>query len=217
MENTARDFACADRLPKVPVFILNAHASVRQCLTEVLEDHGIRVVGAGGSAREAATLIPASNPDLVVLDEWLPDLTGIEACRDIESRNPAVKCLMLTSFDDDQSVLATALAGAAGYVPKQLDNQRLLAGIWHALAGDLVPDFDTKRKIVESVIETRPGPVAVAWTGQEKMILSHIAQGRTNQQISELTQFSENSIKHGVFFVLAKLGLQRNLCTAKVA
>lgn len=200
----------------IPVFILNPHELVRQGLTEIFEGHGMEVVGVGGLAREAAARITNSKPDVVVLDEWLPDLTGIEACRDIRSRNPRVKCLLLTSFDDDRAVLATALAGAAGYVPKGLDSNRLLAGVRRAVFDNIVPDFDTNRQSVESMVLAPWGHLGGSLDDQEKRLLNHMAEGRTNLQISDLTHLSEKSVRHNISIALAKLGFQRDLWTAKI-
>lgn len=200
----------------IPVFILTPHELVRQGLTEIFEGHGLKVVGVGGFAHEAATRITNSKPDVVILDEWLPDLTGIEACRDIRSRNPGVKCLLLTSFDDDRAVLTTALAGATGYVPKDLDSHRLMAGVQRAVFDDLVPDFDTNRRSVESMVLAPSGHFAVSLNDQEKRLLAHMAEGRTNLQISDLTHLSEKSVRHYISLALAKLGFQRDLWTTKI-
>jgi len=123
-------------LGQVRVFILDDHELVRQGLKDLLEGEGFLVVGESGSAAEATRRIPALHPDIAILDGRLPDGTGIEVCRDVRSLDPRLRCLILTSYDDEQALRGAVLAGASGYILKQIRSDDLLAGIRRAAAGE---------------------------------------------------------------------------------
>ena len=142
--------------PAIRVFILDDHELVGLGLKELLEGHDFTVVGSSGSAAEATRVIPALRPDVSVLDARLPDGTGIEVCRDVRSVDPSLKCLILTSYDDEQALRGAVLAGAAGYVLKEIGGTDLLTAIKDAARGGSLFDSELKRKIVEGLSEPAP-------------------------------------------------------------
>ncbi len=196
--------------PAIRVFILDDHELVRLGLQELLEGHGFTVVGSSGSAMEAARLIPALRPDVSVLDARLPDGTGIEVCRDVRSVDPTLKCLILTSYDDEHALRGAVLAGAAGYVLKEIGGTDLLTAIKLAARGESLFDVDLKRKIIDGLADPAPlDPRVAALTAQERKVLALIGQGMTNRQIGDELFLAEKTVKNYVSALLAKLGFER--------
>lgn len=194
----------------VRVFILDDHELVRLGLQELLEGQGFIVVGTAGSAQEATRLIPALHPDVAVLDARLPDGTGIEVCRDVRSVDPTLRCLILTSYDDEQALRGAVLAGAAGYVLKELGGTDLLTAIRLAAAGGSLFDPALKRRIIDGLNEPAPlDPRVANLTSQERRVLALIGQGMTNRQIGEELFLAEKTVKNYVSSLLAKLGFER--------
>jgi two-component system response regulator DevR len=192
------------------VFILDDHELVRLGLQELLEGHGFTVVGSSGSAAEAARLIPALHPDVSILDARLPDGTGIEVCRDVRSVDPSLKCLILTSYDDEQALRGAVLAGAAGYVLKEIGGTDLLTAIKVAARGESLFDSALKRKIISGLSEPAPvDPRVASLTAQERRVLALIGQGMTNRQIGQELFLAEKTVKNYVSSMLAKLGFER--------
>jgi DNA-binding NarL/FixJ family response regulator len=195
----------------VRVFLLDDHEVVRAGLRSLIEDEDdLEVVGEAASADQALDRIPAARPDVAVLDVRLPDGSGIEVCRDIRSRHPEVACLMLTSFADDEALLAAIMAGAAGYVLKQVGGRDLVDDIRTVGAGGTLLDPAMTRRVLERV---RRGPEEdqrlASLTAQERRILDLIAEGRTNRQIAEALYLAEKTVKNYVSNLLSKLGMQR--------
>ena len=194
----------------IRVFILDDHELVRLGLKELLEGHGFTVVGSSGSAVEAARLIPALRPDVSVLDGRLPDGTGIEVCRDVRSVDPSLKCLILTSYDDEQALRGAVLAGASGYVLKEIGGTDLISAIKVAAGGGSLFDAALKQKIIEGLSTPAPmDPRVAALTAQERRVLALIGQGMTNRQIGQELFLAEKTVKNYVSSLLAKLGFER--------
>jgi two-component system, NarL family, response regulator DevR len=206
----ASDQAAGDGTKRLRIFILDDHEVVRRGLQDLLEGEGFEIVGQTGSAREATKMIPALHPDVAVLDVRLPDGTGIEVCRDVRSIDPSLRCLILTSYDDERSLRSAVLAGAVGYVLKQISGNDLVAALRRAAAGETLFDPGIESRVVEGM--TKPGAVDPRMedlSPQEQRILGLIGQGLTNKQISEEMFLAEKTVKNYVSSVLAKLGFER--------
>jgi two-component system, NarL family, response regulator DevR len=191
------------------VYILDSHALVRQGLRELLEAEHFDVVGESGSAAEARRHIPAVCPDLAVLGARLPDGTGIEVCRDLRSENSRLRCLLLSSYDDEQALSAAVLAGAAGYVLRQLPGTAVVDGVRRVATGESLLAPGTERRVVEGLYEAHRRLRHSGLSPQELKVLALIGQGLTNRQISEETLLAGSEIKIHVAAILTKLGFQR--------
>ncbi|TNB67783.1 response regulator transcription factor [Arthrobacter sp. BB-1] len=191
------------------VFILDDHELVRQGLRDLLEHEGFNVVGESGSAVEASRRIPALRTDVAVLDGRLPDGTGMEVCRDVRSVDPNVKCLILTSYDDDQALRGAVLAGAAGYVLKQINNNDLVKNIRRAAAGDSLFGPSVVEGVVNGMTAEPIDPRFSQLTVQERKVLDCIGRGMTNRQIGQELFLAEKTVKNYVSSLLAKLGFER--------
>jgi DNA-binding NarL/FixJ family response regulator len=203
----------------IRVFLLDDHEVVRRGLRDLLESEGdIEVVGESGSAVEAAARIPALRPDVAVLDGRLPDGSGIDVCRDVRSIDPAIKALILTSYDDDEALFAAILAGAAGYVLKQIAGTDLIDGVRRVAAGQSLLDPSLIARVLDRV-RTGPAdqPELTSLTQQERKILALIAEGLTNRQIGERMFLAEKTVKNYVSSILSKLGLERRTQAAVLA
>ena len=203
----------------IRVFLLDDHEVVRRGLRDLLESEGdIEVVGESGSAVEAAARIPALRPDVAVLDGRLPDGSGIDVCRDVRSIDPAIKALILTSYDDDEALFAAILAGAAGYVLKQIAGTDLVDGVRRVAAGQSLLDPSLIARVLDRV-RTGPAdqPELTSLTQQERKILALIAEGLTNRQIGERMFLAEKTVKNYVSSMLSKLGLERRTQAAVLA
>ena len=204
---------------RIRVFLLDDHEVVRRGLHDLLESEGdIEVVGESGSVKEAIARIPALRPDVAVLDGRLPDGSGIDVCREVRSIDPNIKALILTSYDDDEALFAAILAGAAGYVLKQITGSDLIDGVRRVAAGQSLLDPTLTARVLERV---RKGPEVneelAALTEQERKILALIAEGLTNRQIGERLFLAEKTVKNYVSSILAKLGLERRTQAAVLA
>jgi two-component system response regulator DevR len=208
----------------IRVFLLDDHEVVRRGLKELLEGDGdIEVVGEADTAEVAYGRIPATRPDVAVLDVRLPDGTGIEVCRDVRSEHPEVACLMLTSFADDDALLAAVMAGAAGYVLKQVKGHDLVDAVRTVAAGGSLLDPAVTARVMERVSagadETGDeGDEDIAsLTPQERRILTLIGEGLTNRQIGEEMHLAEKTVKNYVSNLFAKLGMSRRSQAAAFA
>ncbi|OFI38139.1 DNA-binding response regulator [Arthrobacter sp. SW1] len=194
----------------IRVFILDDHELVRRGLQELLESEGFIIAGMSGSAEEAARRIPALRPDVAVLDARLPDGTGIEVCRDVRSVDPSLVCLILTSYDDEQALRGAVLAGAAGYVMKEIGGTDLVGALRRAARGESLFDAGLKAKIVQGLTEPeRVDPRVASLTPQERKVLELVGEGLTNRQIGERMILAEKTVKNYVSSMLAKLGFER--------
>jgi DNA-binding NarL/FixJ family response regulator len=199
---------------KVPelirVFILDDHELVRRGLQELLEGEGFVVVGSSGSAVEAIRRIPALHPDVCVLDARLPDGTGIEVCRDVRSVDPTINCLILTSYDDEQALRGAVLAGACGYVLKEIGGTDLIGALRRAAAGESLFEEGVVARTVENLVTPLlPDPRIAALTPQEQRVLELVGGGLTNRQIAAEMFLAEKTVKNYVSSLLAKLGFER--------
>lgn len=203
----------------IRVYLLDDHEVVRQGLKALLESAGgIEVVGESGSAVEAAARIPATRPHVAVLDARLPDGSGIEVCRTVRGVDDSIQALILTSYDDDEALFAAIMAGAAGYVLKEIRGSDLVDGIRRVAGGQSLIDPALTAKVLERV---RKGPSVAPelaeLTDQERKLLGLIAEGLTNRQIGEQMFLAEKTVKNYVSSILAKLGLERRTQAAVLA
>jgi DNA-binding NarL/FixJ family response regulator len=195
---------------RVRVFLLDDHEIVRRGLRELLESEGdIEVVGEAGTAEEALGRIPATQPHVAVLDVRLPDGDGVEVCRDIRSRHPEIQCLMLTSYADDEALFSAIMAGAAGYVLKQVKGSDLIDGVRRVARGESLLDPSVTRRVLERLRSKPEDDELANLTEQERRILDLIAEGLTNRQIGDRMFLAEKTIKNYVSNLLAKLGMSR--------
>ena len=203
----------------IRVFLLDDHEVVRRGLVDLLEgEDDIEVVGEAGTVREATARIPALRPDVAVLDARLPDGSGIDVCRDVRSVDPSIKALILTSYDDDEALFAAILAGASGYVLKQITGTDLIEGVRRVAAGQSLIDPSLTAKVLDRVRKGPETPDELAeLTDQERKILGLIAEGLTNRQIGEQLYLAEKTVKNYVSSILAKLGLERRTQAAVLA
>ena len=210
----------AEPTPKIRVFLLDDHEIVRRGLRELLESEGdIEVVGESGLAQEATRRIPALRPDVAVLDARLPDGSGIDVCRDIRSEFPAIKCLILTSYDDDEALFAAIMAGAAGYVLKQIVGNDLLDVVRKVADGQSLLDPAVTQRVLDRLRDggaSEPAELR-SLTPQERRILELVAEGLTNRQIGEQLFLAEKTVKNYVTSILTKLGLERRTQAAVLA
>ena len=194
----------------IRVFILNDHKMVRQGLADLLEREGFEVVGGSGSAAEALRLIHVLQPDIAVLDDRLPDGTGIEVCREVRSSAPDVKCLILTGWDEQHAVRAAVLAGAAGYVIKRIgDNSALVECIRSTAAGLPAIWPGVRERVAESLYATASAPWLKVMTQTERKVLALMARGFTNRQIGQEMMLPDATVAGCVSSVLQKLGFRR--------
>ena len=192
------------------VFLLDDHEVVRRGLRELLEsEDDFEIVGEAGTAEEAMARIPATSPHVAVLDVRLPDGDGVEVCRDIRSRHPEIACIMLTSVADDDAVYASIMAGAAGYLLKQVRGTDLVEGIRRVAGGASLLDPAVTTRVLERLRHKDDKDELSSLTDQERTILGHISEGLTNRQIGERMFLAEKTVKNYVSNILAKLGMSR--------
>ena len=194
----------------IRVYLLDDHEIVRRGIRELLESEGdIVVVGESGLASEAARRIPAVRPDVAILDGRLPDGSGIDVCREIRSRDPGIAALILTSYDDDDALFAAIMAGAAGYILKQVGGTDFVDTVRRVAAGQSTLDPAVTVQVLERVRNgVRADPALENLTAQEQRILQLIGEGMTNKQMAESMFLAEKTIKNYVSSLLAKLGLE---------
>lgn len=195
----------------VRVFLLDDHEVVRRGLRDLLEaEDDITVVGEAGTAEEALARVPATRPEVAVLDVRLPDGDGIEVCRELLSRHPDLRCIMLTSFADDEALLGAVMAGASGYVLKQVRGSDLVDGIRRVAAGETLLDVTASSRLLDRFRDhTRDDALLDVLSPQERRILDLISDGCSNRQIAERMYLAEKTVKNYVSNLLAKLGMSR--------
>ncbi len=193
------------------VFILDDHEVVRRGLRELFDaEDDLTVVGEGATAEEALARVPSTKPDVAVLDVRLPDGDGVEVCRDLRSAMPALKCLMLTSFADDEALFSAILAGASGYVLKQIKGSDLVSAVRRVAAGESLLDPSLTRQVMERLRGKNVEDERLArLTAQERNILELIADGKTNRQIADELYLAEKTVKNYVSNLLSKMGFAR--------
>ncbi|MFD4257217.1 response regulator [Streptomyces sp. NPDC058534] len=197
---------------KIRVFLLDDHEVVRRGVHDLLSGEAdIEVVGEAGTVADAAARVMATRPDVAVLDVRLPDGSGVEVCRDIRSRDESVRCLMLTSFADDEALFDAIMAGASGYVLKDIRGAELLSAVRGVAAGKSLLDPAATARVLERLRDggAKPDDRLARLTDQERRILELIGEGMTNRAIGERLHLAEKTIKNYVSSLLAKLGMQR--------
>jgi two-component system, NarL family, response regulator DevR len=205
-------------LPVVRVFLVDDHEVVRRGVAEVLEDDpGITVAGEAGSCAEALARVPAVRPDIVVLDMRLPDGDGAELCRGLRQRVPGLRCLVLTSYSEQDALDAAVRAGAAGFLLKQVRGPALVSAVRTVATGGSLFD-DVGPAIPRSRAPSAAGGDRLSLlTDQERSVLRLIGEGLTNRQIGERMGLAEKTVKNYTSHLLAKLGLERRTQAAILA
>ena len=189
------------------VFLVDDHEIVRRGIAELVDaEPDLEVVGEAGDAKQALARIAATRPEVAVLDVRLPDGNGIDLCREIQSRYPEISCLILTAYDDDEAVRSAVLAGAAGYVVKDIRGQALVEDIRRVAAGKRLLPAAAGRRVVASLVA--PAPADPGLSLRERQVLEFIADGLTNRQIADRLELAEKTVKNYVSGLLAKLGLE---------
>ena len=196
---------------EIRVFLLDDHEIVRRGLSDMLEvEDDIVVVGEAGTVAEALARIPASRPTVALLDARLPDGSGIDVCRDVRSAMPEVRCLILTSYDDEDAVFAAVMAGASGYLLKEIRGSGLVDAIRQVAQGKTLLDPNVTERLIARLRDGEPKDERLAsLTDREREILALIADGMTNRQIGERLFLAEKTVKNYVSGLLAKLGMER--------
>jgi DNA-binding NarL/FixJ family response regulator len=209
--------------PPIRVFLLDDHEVVRRGLHDLLDaEEDIDVVGEAGTADHALSRGPALRPDVAVLDVRLPDGDGITVCRELRSAMPDLACLMLTSFDDDDALLDAIMAGAAGYVLKQIKGSDLVSAVRTVATGQSLLDPATTARLMSTLRgDDRPAPpqeqALDSLSPRERDVLGLIGEGLTNRQIGKRLYLSEKTVKNNVSRLLAKLGVERRVQAAVIA
>jgi DNA-binding NarL/FixJ family response regulator len=203
----------------IKVFLLDDHEIVRRGVQDMLEaEPDITVIGEAGTAESALARIPALMPDVAVLDVRLPDGDGVTVCREIRSRYPEIACLMLTSFGDDEALFDAIMAGAAGYVLKQIRGTDLVGAVRTVASGESMLDPEAASKVMARMRDqaSKKDPLA-GLSPQERKILELIGEGLTNRQIGERMFLAEKTVKNYVSALFAKLGMERRTQAAAYA
>ncbi len=203
----------------VKVFLVDDHEVVRRGLIDLLgADTELDVVGEAGSVAEAMSRIPAANPDVAVLDVRLPDGNGIELCRDLLSRMPDLRCLILTSYTSDEAMLDAILAGASGYVVKDIKGMELARAVKDVGAGRSLLDNRAAAALMSKLrAATEKQDPLSGLTEQERALLGLLSEGLTNKQIADRMFLAEKTVKNYVSRLLAKLGMERRTQAAVFA
>jgi DNA-binding NarL/FixJ family response regulator len=203
----------------VRVFLLDDHDIVRGGLTRLFErESDIEVVGEAATAEEGLSRIPPTRPDVALLDVRLPDGDGVTVCREIRSRHPEIYCLMLTSFSDDEALFDAIMAGASGFILKQVKSEEIVQAVRFVAKGQSLLDPAVTGRVLERL---RKGPEEderlARLSPQERNILELIADGLTNRQIAEEIHLAEKTVKNYVSNLLTKLGMERRTQAAVYA
>jgi DNA-binding NarL/FixJ family response regulator len=200
------------------VFLVDDHEVVRRGIADLLESDDLQIVGEAGSVAEALARVPATRPDVAVLDVRLPDGNGVELCRELRSQFPDLRCLMLTSFDDDEALFGAILAGASGFVLKQVRGTDLVSAVRTVGAGGSLLDARSTAAVMRRIqTEQEQAEPLRALSDQERAVLELIAEGLTNRQIGERLFLAEKTVKNYVSHLLAKLGLEHRTQAAILA
>ena len=202
----------------VRIFLLDDHEVVRRGVRELLEaEDDLEVVGEAGTAEEALSRIPATAPDVAILDVRLPDGDGVAVCREIRSAHPGIACLMLTSYADDEALFSAIMAGASGYVLKQVRGTDLVDGVRRVGRGESLLDPSLTSRVLDRLRHPPEPDELAGLTERERRILDLIADGLTNRQIGEQLFLAEKTVKNYVSNLLAKLGMSRRTEAAAYA
>lgn len=193
------------------VFLVDDHEIVRRGVAELLQrEPDLEVVGEAGDVAHALSRIQATRPDVALLDMRLPDGDGIALCRDIRSRHPEITCLILTAYDDDEAAMSAVLAGAAGYVLKNINGSKLVEQVRAAAAGrTMLHSAVTRQVATRAAADDRDDPRFGSLNLRERQVLALIADGLTNRQIGDQLDLAEKTVKNYVSGLLRKLGFER--------
>ena len=193
------------------VFLLDDHEIIRRGLRELFEaEDDMEVVGEAATAEEALARVPSTQPDVAILDIRLPDGDGVEVCRDLLSLRPETRCLMLTSFADDEALFSAILAGASGYVLKDVRGTDLVLAVRQVAAGQSLIDASLRSKVLARMRnEESEDQYLAKLSSRERQVLDLVAEGKTNRKIGEELFLSEKTVKNYVSSVLMKMGLSR--------
>jgi two-component system response regulator DevR len=193
------------------LFLLDDHEIVRRGLRELLEaEDDFEIVGEASTVEEAVTRVPATRPDVALLDVRLPDGSGVEACRDLRGMDPELRCIMLTSYADDEALFDAIMAGASGYVLKQVRGVELIDGIRRVAAGHSLLDPTLTARVLERLRHAPEEDARFAsLSEQERRILTLLADGLTNRQIAAEMFLAEKTVKNYVSNLLGKMGMHR--------
>ncbi|OCC11052.1 response regulator transcription factor [Streptomyces sp. PTY087I2] len=223
---TGTGTAAAPAVPAAPtrIFLLDDHEVVRRGLRDLLEsEEDLVVVGEAATAAQALARGPALRPDVAVLDVRLADGDGITVCRELRSRMPDLACLILTSFDDEEALLDAIMAGAAGYVLKQINGSDLVSAVRTVAAGRSMLDPSTTARLMRSLRDAEAGPAPeederlAVLSERERSVLDLIGEGLTNRQIAQRLYLSEKTVKNHISRLLGKLGVERRVQAAVIA
>ena len=208
-----------ERDDRIRVFLLDDHEVVRRGLADLIGlESDMVVVGEAGSKNDALHRLPASRPDVAVLDVRLPDGSGVEVCREIRSTLPEVRCLMLTSYADDEALFDAIMAGASGYVLKEIRGNDLITAIRQVAAGKSLLDPAATQRVLDRLRRGDQQDTRLdGLSDQERRILELIGEGMTNRQIGENMHLAEKTVKNYVSSLLAKLGMERRTQAAAYA
>ncbi|WP_327714279.1 response regulator transcription factor [Streptomyces sp. NBC_00490] len=206
----------------IQVFLLDDHEVVRRGVRDLLNDEpDITVVGEAGNVEQALVRVPALRPQVAVLDVRLPDGDGVTVCRELRSRMPELACLMLTSFDDEEALLDSIMAGASGYVLKQIRGSDLVSAVRTVARGQSLLDPSATTKLMARLRQgeqVKEEPDALpGLTDREREILALIGEGLTNRQIGQRLYLAEKTVKNHISRLLAKLGVERRIQAAVIA
>ncbi|GEC02696.1 DNA-binding response regulator [Streptomyces spinoverrucosus] len=206
----------------IRVFLLDDHEVVRRGVHDLLDDEpDITVVGEAATAEQALVRVPALRPQVAVLDVRLPDGDGVTVCRELRSRMPDLACLMLTSFDDEEALLDSIMAGASGYVLKQIQGSDLVSAVRTVAGGQSLLDPSATTRLMARLRggqQPEPEPdVLPGLTDREREILALIGEGLTNRQIGQRLYLAEKTVKNHISRMLAKLGVERRVQAAVIA
>lgn len=202
----------------IRVFLVDDHEVVRRGIADLLESDDMTIAGEAGSVQEALARVPAVRPDVAVLDVRLPDGNGVELCRELRSQMPDLKCLMLTSFDDDEALFGAIMAGAAGFVLKQVRGSDLVSAVKTVAAGGSLLDARSTAAVMRRIqAEQEEAEPLRSLTDQERAVLELIAEGLTNRQIGARLFLAEKTVKNYVSHLLAKLGVDHRTQAAILA
>lgn len=205
--------------PPIRVFLLDDHEIVRRGLADLIGlESDLQVVGEASSKTEALHRIPAARPQVAVLDVRLPDGSGVEVCREIRSEFPDIRCLMLTSYADDEALFDAIMAGASGYVLKEIRGTDLISAIRQVAAGKSLLDPVATARVLDRIRKgDQQDDRLRGLSDQERRILHLIGEGMTNRQIGESMHLAEKTVKNYVSSMLAKLGMERRTQAAAFA
>ncbi len=192
------------------IFLVDDHEIVRRGVAALLErEHDVEVVGEAGDTRHALSRIDATLPDVAVLDMRLPDGDGIALCREIRSRHPEIRCLILTAYDDNEAAMSAVLAGASGYVVKTINGSQLVENVRAVGAGRSLVHAAVTRRVATQAAADHDDPRFGSLSLRERQVLTLIAGGLTNRQIGEKLELAEKTVKNYVSGLLRKLGFER--------